>query len=187
MRAKVLDGAGELEALLARNPPRWERIDAILGEMEASLRTLGLDRIEEPQRRFVLQLLRERRVPLSEASLTEQWPLVRRLHCGWLAWLEASAAIEAAGSRLAARPAMRTLLQLRGESLWVVTATRPSREALLERQRTILAGLAADARHQGQPPRFSLWLEEAAAERLSMEALQSPPKDPQDDSGPPVR
>lgn len=187
VRAKVIERGLELEALLARNPTRWDRIDAVLGEMESSLRTLRLELVEESSRRLVLQLLRERRPALSEATLLEQWPLLRRLHCGWLAWLEASAAIEAAGSRLATRPAMRSLLQLRGEALWVVTSARPSGEALLQRQRALLAGLAADARDQGQPPRFSLWLEEAAAGRLPQDALQSPPSDPQDASGPPVR
>lgn len=180
VRTLVVELAGEVESLLGRTPTRWERIDEAIAEIERSLRGLGLADAGEEERRFVLQLLRDRRPPLSEASLLEWWPRIRPRLCAWQAWAEASSALAAIQSRISSRASWRSLAQLRRASLWVLGADASRAEALLERRRVLLSGLASDARRLGQPPRFCLWLEEAAAGRLAEESLWRPPLDPQD-------
>jgi hypothetical protein len=180
VRTLVVELAGEVASLLGRTPTRWERIDEAIAEIDRSLRGLGLADAGEEERRFVLQLLRDRRPPLPEAALLEWWPRIRPRLCAWQAWAEASSAIAAIQSRISARAPWRSLTQLRRSSLWVLGADASRGDALLERRRALLSGLALDARRLGQPPRFCLWLEEAAAGRLAEESLWRPPLDPQD-------
>lgn len=180
VRTRSVELAGEVESLLGRTPVRWERIDEALAEIEQSLRGLGLADAGEEERRFVLQLLRDRRTPLSEAALLEWWPRIRPRLCAWQAWSEAASALAAIQPRVSTRAPWRSLTQLRRASLWVLGGDASRGEALPERRRAILSGLASDARRLGQPPRFCLWLEEAAAGRLAEESLWRPPLDPQD-------